>query len=102
MNNSPRKGGSADTFKIVKSSPGLLDFWQIHYSENVSKETNSPEQFIANMDATPTNHKAYYIKLSVRTDGSFTITNERTGFTKNYPAAAKAAPSSPSASASKQ
>ena len=102
MNNSPRKGGTAETFKIVKSSPGLLDFWQIHYSENVSKETNSPEQFIANMDATPTNHKAYYIKLSVRTDGSFTITNERTGFTKNYPAAAKAAPSSPSASASKQ
>ena len=27
-----------------------------------------------------------YIKLSARTDGSFTITNERNGFTKEYPA----------------
>jgi competence protein ComEC len=86
MNNSPRKGGTPDTFKIVKSSPGLVDFWQLHYSENVSKETNSPEQFIANMDAMPTNHPAHYIKLSARTDGSFTMTNERTGFTKEYPA----------------
>jgi len=86
MNNSPRKGGTPDTFKIVKSSPALVDFWQLHYSENVSKETNSPEQFIANMDAMPTNHPAHYIKLSARTDGSFTMTNERTGFTKEYPA----------------
>ena len=101
MNNSPRKGGTAETFKIVRSTPGFLDFWQIHYSENVSKETNSPEQFIANMDATPpTNHPAHYIKLSARTDGSFTITNGRTGFTKEYPAVKGGTTSS--ASASKQ
>ena len=97
MNNSPRKGGTADTFKIVRSTPGFLDFWQIHYSENVSKESNSPEQFIANMDAAPpTNHRAYYLKLSARTDGSFAITNERTGFTKEYPAVKSATPSSTS------
>ena len=42
MNNSPMKGGSPDTFRIVKSSPGLLDFWQLHYSENVGKDVNSP------------------------------------------------------------
>ena len=101
MNNSPRKGGTADTFKIVRSTPGFMDFWQIHYSENVSKETNSSEQFIANMDtAPPTNHPAHYIKLSARTDGSFTITNERTGFTKEYPAVKGGTTSS--ASASKQ
>ena len=100
MNNSPRKGGTPETFKIVKSSPGFLDFWQVHYSENVSKETNSPEQFIANMDAAPpTNHPAHYIKLSARTDGSFTITNERTGFTKDYPAVKSGG--SPSASAAR-
>jgi beta-lactamase superfamily II metal-dependent hydrolase len=86
MNNSPSKGGTPDTFKIVKSSPGLLDFWQLHYSQNVSKEINSPDPFIANMDSAPTNHPAHFIKLSARTDGSFTITNERTGFTKEYPA----------------
>ena len=86
MNNSPTKGGTPDTFKIVKSSPGLLDFWQLHYSENVGREINSPDLLIANMDSTPTNHPAHFIKLSARTDGSFTVTNERTGFTKEYPA----------------
>ena len=86
MNNSPIKGGTPDTFKIVKSSPGLLDFWQLHYSENVGKDINSPDQFIANTDSKATNHPAHFIKLSARTDGSFTITNERTGFTKEYPA----------------
>ena len=86
MNNSPTKGGTPDTFKIVKSSPGLLDFWQLHYSENVGKEINSPDLLIANMDSTPTNHPAHFIKLSARTDGSFTVTNERTGFSKEYPA----------------
>ena len=86
MNNSPIKGGTLDTFKIVKSSPGLLDFWQLHYSENVGKDINSPDQFIANTDSKATNHPAHFIKLSARTDGSFTITNERTGFTKEYPA----------------
>ena len=88
MNNSPMKGGTPDTFKIVRSSPGLLDFWQLHYSENVAKAVNSPDQFIANMDSTPANHPAYFIKLSAHTDGSFTVTNERTGFTKDYPGAA--------------
>src|SRR5207245_10428724 len=87
MNHGPSKGGTPDTVKIVKRSPGLLDFWQLHYSENVRKETNSPDQFIANLDSTPTNHPAHSIKLSAWTDGSFTVTNERTGFSKEYPAA---------------
>ena len=86
MNNSPTKGGTPDTFKIVRSSPGLLDFWQLHLSENVGTEVNSPEQFIANVDSKPANHPAHFIKLSARTDGSFTVTNERTGFSKEYPA----------------
>ena len=87
MNNSPTKGGTPDTFKIVKSSPGIQDFWQLHYSENVSRETNSSDQFIANIDAMPANHPAHFLKLSARTDGSFTVVNERTGFSKEYPAA---------------
>jgi competence protein ComEC len=84
MNNAARKGGTRSTFQIVRSSPGLLDFWQLHYSEDVSRETNSPEDFIANLEGTP-GHVGHYIKLSARTDGSFTITNERNGFTREYP-----------------
>ena len=85
MNNGARKGGTLNTFQIVRGSPGFLDFWQLHYSEDVSRATNSPEEFIANLEGTP-GHPGHYIKLSARTDGSFTITNERNGFTKAYPA----------------
>lgn len=81
MNNNPTKGGTPGTFKIVKSSPGLEDFWQLHYSDNVSKEENSSEQFIANFTAADGGH---YIKLSARSDGSFTMTNSRNGFKKDY------------------
>ncbi len=45
-------------------------------------EHNSPEQFLANINETDHGHD---IKMSVRSDGSFTMTNERTGFTKEYP-----------------
>jgi competence protein ComEC len=85
MNNGARKGGTKSTFQIVRSSPGLLDFWQLHYSDDVSKDTNSPEEFIANLEGTP-GHPGHYIRLSAKTDGGFTITNERNGFTKEYPA----------------
>ena len=85
MNNNPTKGGTPDTFRIVKSAPGIQDFWQLHYSDNVSKEVNSSEQFIANF--TGARDGGHYIKLSARSDGSFTVTNGRNGFTKEYPAA---------------
>ncbi|MBI4886085.1 MAG: MBL fold metallo-hydrolase [Acidobacteria bacterium] len=83
MNNNPTKGGVPGTFQVVKSSPGLEDFWQLHFSDNVSKEVNSPEQFIANFTAGDAGH---HIKLSARSDGSFTVTNGRNGFAKEYPA----------------
>ncbi|MGH9256534.1 MAG: ComEC/Rec2 family competence protein [Vicinamibacterales bacterium] len=84
MNNNPTKGGVPGTFKVVRSSPGLEDFWQLHYSDNVGKEVNSAEQFIANFTAEDGGH---YIKLSARSDGSFSVRNGRNGFTKEYPAA---------------
>jgi len=81
MNNNPTKGGTPGTFQIVKSSPGLEDFWQLHYSDNVAREVNSAEQFIANFTDRDGGH---HIKLSARSDGSFTMTNGRNGFTKQY------------------
>jgi competence protein ComEC len=83
MNNNPTKGGTPDTFRIVKGSPGIEDFWQLHYSDNVTKEVNSPDQFIANFTGQDGGH---YIKLSARPDGSFRVTNGRNGFGKDYPA----------------
>ena len=85
MNNAAVKGGHADTFDTLRSSPGLEDIWQAHYStENAAAQDNSPEQFIANLDGA-VGHVGHYIKFSARPDGSFTVTNSRNGFTKEYP-----------------
>jgi len=86
MNNGERKGGDPEYWQIVHTAPGLQDFWQIHRSAAGGADHNSPEQFLANLNEVDHGH---YIKMSVRPDGSFTMTNERNGFTKNYPAPSK-------------
>jgi beta-lactamase superfamily II metal-dependent hydrolase len=91
MNNGARKGGTKDTFEILRRSPGLADIWQLHYAEMASADTNAPGMFIANLEGNP-GHQGHYIKLSARTDGGFTMTNERNGFTKEYPAPGRARP----------
>jgi beta-lactamase superfamily II metal-dependent hydrolase len=83
MNNGPKKGGTVDTWNIIHGLPNV-DLWQLHYSVLVDKAHNPPETMIANMDDIDHN---YAFKMSVRADGSFTMTNQRTGFTKEYPAA---------------
>jgi competence protein ComEC len=79
MNNGAKKGGASDTFQILHKSPGLEDLWQLHYAID-AKDLNSSEQLIANPDETT----AYYIKVTARPDGSFTITNSRNGYHKDY------------------
>ena len=83
MNNGERKGGSPEYWQIVHDAPGLKDFWQLHRSAAGGADHNSPEQFLANINETDHGHN---IKRSVRADGSFTMINERTGFTKEYSA----------------
>jgi beta-lactamase superfamily II metal-dependent hydrolase len=86
MNNAAVKGGDSVTFETLRSSPRLQDVWQAHFStENATPQENSPEQFIANLDGSA-GHIGHYIKFSARPDGSFTVTNSRNGFSKNYPA----------------
>jgi len=107
MNNGVRKGGVPDTMKIVYTIPGLEDLWQQHFSLLGGQEWAAPGAFIANtIDEQPSTVEiapmppaqpgttlppapthsgpAYWIKLSARQDGSFTVTNSRNGFTKTY------------------
>ena len=98
MNNGPRKGGSRETWDTLKSAPGLEDVWQLHYSvqrppsagsdekgQPGGPDLNAPEQFIANLDETNPEHSpAYFLKISVRQDGSFVVTNARNGHSKEY------------------
>jgi competence protein ComEC len=102
MNNGPRKGGSRETWMTIKSSPGVEDIWQLHYSvqrpgnkmfyetgEVGGKDSNAPEQFIANLDEAAAHTSVYFLKISARPDGSFVVLSSRTGFSKEYKRAKK-------------
>ncbi len=158
MQNGTRKGAGTQAMPTMRSSPGLEDIWQLHWSYNAGIEQNSAGVFIANIDdaatianvltapprgggpnggraggapaaagapppgATPqpasapvaaapaagpapqapgagapaggggrgaaaaaaAHTPAYWIKLSVQQDGTFTVTNSRNGFSKTY------------------
>jgi competence protein ComEC len=110
MNNGPRKGGQPEAMKVFFSSPRLQDVWQIHFSQLGGQEYTVPGMFIANpvdeqqpaMPVAPMtaprpgaqappvplhNGTAYWIKVSAQTDGTFSVTNGRNGFSKTYSAA---------------
>jgi len=84
MNNGPKKGGAAGAMRIVRTTPGLEDFWQLHRSLDPAA-ANIAEPMIANLDESA----AHHIKVSAQRDGSFTVTNARTGMVKPYPALKK-------------
>ena len=109
MNNGTRKGGQPAAMRIIHSAPRLEDLWQVHFSTLSGQEHTAPGLFIANTvddqpDAMPVapiappqpgpgappapvhNGPAYWIKVSAHSDGSFTVTNQRNGFSKTYKA----------------
>jgi len=81
LDNGARKGSSPTAWQIVHDSPGLEDLWQLHYAAESDKDHNVPNDHIANVKD---NCEGKYLKVSVETDGTFTITNSRTGAQKTY------------------
>ena len=81
INNGPRKGSSPAAWQIVHDSPELEDLWQLHYAAESDKDHNIAEDHIANVKE---NCEGKYIKVSATSDGTFTLTNGRTGFEKKY------------------
>ena len=107
LNNGTRKGGQPEAMRVLYSAPGLEDLWQLHFSQLSGQEYTVPGLFIANpvddvqevMPIAPLtgpsrgagapprpvhNGDAHWIKVSGHGDGSFTVTNSRNGFTKEY------------------
>jgi competence protein ComEC len=80
MNNGATKGGSKAALRVIRDAPGLQDLWQVHYAVDAGASHNAPEAFLANLEETT----AHGIRISARPDGSFAVTNERTGHTKRY------------------
>jgi competence protein ComEC len=111
LNNGTRKGGQPSAMRIIFSSPGLEDLWQLHFSLLSGQEYTVPGMFIANtiddqQDSMPVapltppqpgpgtppppahNGTAFWVKVSAQMDGAFTVTNTRNGFSKTYKARA--------------
>jgi len=108
MNNGTRKGGEPDTFRVLNELSGLEDLWQLHWAYNAPLE-NTPATFVANIEDNATlaavlapppaapggrggpggfggaaHTPAYLIKVTAQQDGTFTVTNTRSGFSKTY------------------
>jgi hypothetical protein len=107
MNNGTRKGGQPDPMKVLFSSPGLEDLWQMHFSLLGGQEYTVPGMFIANEVDEPSssmpiapmtppapgtqagrppvhNGPAHWFKVTAGENGTFTVTNGRNNFKKTY------------------
>jgi beta-lactamase superfamily II metal-dependent hydrolase len=82
MDNGAHKAGSPEAWQTVHDSPGLEDLWQLHTAEDSDAAHNSPAALIANL---PGSADGAWLKVVASPDGSFSVTNARTGQTKNYP-----------------
>jgi beta-lactamase superfamily II metal-dependent hydrolase len=81
IDNGARKGSSPAAWQIVHDSPDLEDLWQLHYAVESDRDHNVAEERIANMKE---NCEGRSIKVTAEADGSFTVTNGRTGAGKTY------------------
>ena len=66
----------------MHDSPGLEDLWQLHYAAESDKDHNVDPEHITNVKE---NCEGKGIKVEALPDGSFTLTNARTGAQKAYP-----------------
>jgi competence protein ComEC len=81
IDNGPRKGSSPAAWQIVHDSPGLEDLWQLHYAAESDRDHNVADERIANVKE---NCEGKGIKVLADSDGTFTVTNGRTGAEKTY------------------
>jgi hypothetical protein len=80
MNNSASRGGDPAAFATLRALSTLEDLWQLHASHNPGA-ANADSRYLANVDDGTT---GYAIRLRAFEDGSFELTNARTGFTQAY------------------
>lgn len=88
MDNGAVKGADPGAWTIVRNSPRIKDhpgnLWQLHTAIHNDAAHNTEDSRIANLPgATDAGHS---LELTAHRDGSFSVTNQRTGETVQYPA----------------
>ena len=106
MQNGTNKGAAVDVMQVLRSSPGLEDIWQLHWSYTAGIEHNAPGRLhreprgagharaaidgAARRGPRPARSgarrtcPAYWIKVTADANGAFTVTNSRNNFSKTY------------------
>jgi len=82
MINGAHKAGMPEAWQTVHDSPGMQDLYMLHTAEGSDDAHNSPEALIANPKGGTTD--GAYFKVVASSSGAFSITNSRTGQTKDY------------------
>jgi len=82
MINGAHKAGMPEAWQTVHDSPGMQDLYMLHTAEGSDAAHNSAEPLIANPKGITTD--GAYFKVVASSSGAFSITNTRTGQTKDY------------------
>lgn len=86
VNNGPRKGFDGPTkYEKIAKNPGIEGIWQGHLSLFNDKDHNTKEDMIANLEPSES-CQAHWIKAVIESNGKFTVTNGRNGFSQTYQA----------------
>ena len=81
MDNGAHKGGSPEAWQTVDQAVGSQNLYMLHTAEGSDAAHNSPEANIANPRGDGDGH---YFTIFADGDGSFSVTNSRTGQRKHY------------------
>jgi competence protein ComEC len=86
VNNGPRKGlADSAAYDEIAKIQGIEGIWQGHLSLLNDKEHNTKPDMIANPE--PSNEcQGHWIKAVVESNGKYTVTNGRNGFSQSYQA----------------
>jgi competence protein ComEC len=88
VNNGPRKGiATSALYERLSKIPGIEGIWQAHLSliNPDDKGHNTSEERIANLEPTA-QCQGHWLKVTVESNGRFTVTNSRNNFSKTYAA----------------
>lgn len=83
-NNGPKKGMQPSAYDKIMKVNGVA-LWQSHLALASDAAHNTSQDMIANLDPS-TECKGNWIRVDVRPNGSYTVTNGRNGFSKHYAA----------------
>ncbi|HTE41048.1 MAG TPA: MBL fold metallo-hydrolase [Steroidobacteraceae bacterium] len=81
VNNGAKKGGALKLYEHLQNDKLVGEVWQLHRSQ-AAGDSNFTDERIANVDEST----AHWIKVSANEDGSFRVTNGRTGKSSDYKA----------------